>query len=39
MKKAFLFLLICLTSLNCFSQLENAEKFAKTISAEELKEH
>ena len=39
MKKLFLFILIGLFSINLNSQLQKAKKFAKTITADELKEH
>ena len=38
MKKLFLFILIGLFSINLNSQLQKAKKFAKTITADELKE-
>ena len=37
--KYLLLILACIFSLNSFSQLKKADKFAKTITAEELKEH
>jgi len=39
MKNIFLLIIIGLFSLNSNSQLQKAKKFAKTITAEELKEH
>ena len=39
MKKLFLLILIGLFSINSNSQLQKAKKFAKTITADELKEH
>ena len=37
--KYLLLILACIFSVNSFSQLKKADKFAKTITAEELKEH
>ena len=37
--KYLLLILACIFSSNSFSQLKKADKFAKTITAEELKEH
>ena len=37
--KYLLLTLACIFSVNSFSQLKKADKFAKTITAEELKEH
>ena len=39
MKKLFLLILLGLFSINSNSQLQKAKKFAKTITADELKEH
>ena len=39
MKYIFFFTLILLKSLNSFSQLEHANKFAKTITEKDLKKH
>ena len=39
MKKLFLLILISLFSINSNSQLQKAKKFAKTITAEDLKEY
>ena len=39
MKYIFLFALILLKSLNSYSQLEHANKFAKTITEKDLKKH
>ena len=39
MKNLFLLILIVLFSVNSNSQIQKAKKFAKTITAEELKEH
>ena len=39
MKKLFLLILVGLFSINSNSQLQKANKFAKTITADELKEH
>ena len=39
MKKLFLLILVSLFSINSNSQLQKAKKFAKTITADELKEH
>ena len=39
MKKLFLSILISLFSINSNSQLQKAKKFAKTITAEDLKEY
>ena len=39
MKYIFLFTLILLKSLNSYSQLEHANKFAKTITEKDLKKH
>ncbi len=39
MKKLFLLILVCLFSINSNSQLQKAKKFAKTITAEDLKEY
>ena len=37
--KYLLLILACIFSVNSFSQLKKADKFAKSITAEELKEH
>ena len=39
MKYIFFFTLILLKSLNSYSQLEHANKFAKTITEKDLKKH
>ena len=39
MKKLFLLILVSLFSINSNSQLQKAKKFAKTITAEDLKEY
>jgi len=39
MKKFFLLILVSLFSINSHSQLQKAKKFAKTITAEDLKEY
>ena len=39
MKKLFLLIIMSLCTINSYSQLQKANKFAKTITAEDLKKH